>query len=1279
MPLTDISGIVRNLTQSAGDRAVARALQHFSKGQTDKAIAVLKEAQQKTPDDPAVLLELGRMLAYGQKGLDSADAFRALLRRDSRAVPKIDEALEELKARHATVGPQYDAIAEHHLRHDNTALALKALERMKPEDLKAVLPRHLGKYEQVRRGAKDGKLSKQILQPAYQAALIHETLRDLPRALALYRDIARTNPEEAGRILPRLEAIAARDYQNAELRLEIAALLVDAGRPDDAAKQFSLALETNPRAARAVADAVAPRLATAEATPDLRWVLVSALLQAGDEEAARAQMRPLIAAGERIDDLIAALQPLTHKEKAAPAQRLLAEAFLKRGQPLQVLGPLLQAAEEEGLASIREPLEALAASHPEIARTHQLLADLHLEAGRAAEGVAALVSAHRAAPKESGALVPRLVKALLLDSTSGDAHRILADLLADVSEHAKAVIVLRHWLRTTPADAAQAHERLGRLASESGDARARLGAAESLFLLGRPEEALAPLETLQAEHPELSAEFLHLFGMLAEHAPAVAPRLVPIFEGLEPRSPLPVAVHFARGVAQFHAGLSAAAAASFREVLQSAPDRVEEVRLALERFDRGDPAAAEARYLLASIYVERRDHPAAIRELQRPGPTHTALLDRVLKRYETIVKETPDDLPARAGLMEVLLLARRHDRALEVGRETLRLKDDASTARVSLLMADALMEKRDSDGAVRRVFAAYRRDQGLGSQVIERLRRLLDLEGKNPFTCLVLGKVLAAEGRAEEALEVLKAARSADPALHESVLLEVESLVRACPADPRPGLALLALLQESGQHAKAVTVISTHLDAHPDSAQRVAAHLDQILKAQPDHPLAHYELGRALALLGGKARASDRFGHAARLDAALAPMALRRLQEILNADPECLVAWMSSAEILESRGQPVQAAERLAEAIARAPNDAASLLGRLETLSRAHPDEAPILALFADAALRLGQHDHAAEAYGSLAARDLEGAAASLPGLDAILSANPRHAGARVMRARARLRLSQSDPALADLKEAARLAPRRIPEILEELAPFVDERSTWVEGTLLQADLLNTAGRPSEAEALLAERVASVSSRPARLQMRLRLARCASERQDDAAAREHLADAATLATDRNDFLGRVHELHLAAIRRRLAVTRGRLERGKVTPADLEAAASACLDLGQVDEAQRLIETHANALGSDEVLRRLRAAVTLARGDFPRAADLLRPLGATPLLAFGALRAGNYPLAIETLEALAARDADPRTRALLTRTYRDMVATDLLGGSRRLVAETVPAFGEGVTA
>ncbi|HZN02517.1 MAG TPA: tetratricopeptide repeat protein [Candidatus Polarisedimenticolia bacterium] len=1276
MALTDISGIVRNLTQSAEERAIARALQHFSKGQIDKAIAVLKEAQQKSPDDPAVLLELGRLLAYAQKGIESAEAFRALLRRDPRALPKVEEALEELKARHASVGPQHDAIAEHHLHRDDIPRALKALERMRPEDLRAVLPRHQSKYEQVRRGAKDGKLTKTILLPAYHAALIHETLKDVPRALTVYRDIARTNPEEAGRILPRLETIAARDYQNAELRLEIAALLIDAGRADDAAKQFGLALETNPRSAPAIAEAVSARIDAAGEAHDLRWVLVSALLAAGDEEGGREAMRPLIAAGNRLDDIIAALQPLTQKEKSAAAHRLLAEAFLKRGQPVQAIGPLLQAAEEEGLASVQVPLEALVAAHPDLPRPHQLLADLHLEAGRAAEAVASLVQAHRLAPKESSALAPRLTKALQIDATSPDAHRMLADLLAEASEHPRAVIVLRHWLGVAPGEAAQVLERLSRLAAESGDPRAALGASEASILLTQHEAALALLEPVVAQHPELSAEFLHALGLLAERAPGLAPRLIALFETLEPRSPLPVAVHFARGLAQFAAGMSAAAAASFREVLQSAPDRVEEVRQALERFDRSDAAAAEARYLLASIYVDRRDHEAAVRELRRPGPTHAALLDRVLKRYESIVKQTPDDLPARAGLMETLLLARRHDRALEVGKETLKIRDDASTARVSLLMADALVEKRDSDGAVRRFYAAYRRDPSLGPLVIERLRRLLDAEGKHPFTCLVLGKVLASQGRSEEALEVLKAARAGDPALNDSVLLEIEGLVRACPADPRPGLALLALLKESGQHARAVQVISSHLDSHPDSAQRIAAYLDEIVRSQPDHPLAHYELGRALMHLNARARAADRFRTAAQLDPALAPMALRRLQEILIADPTCVIAWMSSAEVLEHRGQALQAAERLAEAIARAPQDAESLLGRLEQLCRSHPDEGPMQLLFADASLRLGEHDRAVRAYGDAAARDLDGAAAALRGLDAILEASPRHPEARVMRARARLRLSQSDAALTDLSEAAHLAPRLLPDVLTEIESLVDERPAWAEGAILRADLLVLSGRPREAESLLQQRVEKTTARPARLQMRLRLARCASERQDEAAARAHLKDAATLATDRNEFLGRVHELHLAGLRRRLAAARERLERGEGSAADLESAALACLDLGRSDEANALVAAHAPAFEQEDSLRRLRAALTLFRGDFPRAADLLRPLGASAPLAFGALRGGDYPLAIETLETLATRDADPRTRRLLERTYRDMVAADLFGGSRRLVAETFPAFGEG---
>ena len=121
---------------------------------------------------------------------------------------------------------------------------------------------------------------------------------------------------------------------------------------------------------------------------------------------------------------------------------------------------------------------------------------------------------------------------------------------------------------------------------------------------------------------------------------------------------------------------------------------------------------------------------------------------------------------------------------------------------------------------------------------------------------------------------------------------------------------------------------------------------------------------------------------------------------------------------------------------------------------------------------------------------------------------------------------------------------------------------------------------------------------------------------------------------------------------------------------------ACIELGTHAEADALITSHGDRCLDAAAHRALRGEVALRRGDYPRAAEQLRAAGPGPLLAFCALRAGDISLAITTLEALVARDADPRARAALERAYRDIVAADLLGGSRRLQAETSLTFGEG---
>src|SRR5262245_25262846 len=258
-------------------------------------------------------------------------------------------------------------------------------------------------------------------------------------------------------------------------------------------------------------------------------------------------------------------------------------------------------------------------------------------------------------------------------------------------------------------------------------------------------EALQQLQEAATSHPDLAPEFLHAVGLLAEAAPDLHEGTAALLRGLGLSTPHAQAVRFALGEALFFGGQVGAAAAVFRDLLQTAPERAPEIKGALERFDRDSPEAAEVRVLLATLCLDRGDHQGALAELSR-GAANPALLERIIARYEEIVKAAPDDLGARTAFVQVLALARRFDRVLTLGAETLKMKDDASTAPVLLAMGDALREKGDGGGATKRYFAAYGRDRSLGSGVIEKLRRLIEAEGSLPLGSLALGKVLASEG-----------------------------------------------------------------------------------------------------------------------------------------------------------------------------------------------------------------------------------------------------------------------------------------------------------------------------------------------------------------------------------------------------------------------------------------------------------------------------------------------------------------------------------------------------
>jgi len=256
MKLPDVS-LLKALTQGPEARALEKTRALVGEGKIDKAVATLEAALGKTPDSEILLFEASRLLLASSRETDAGECLKKILRRKPRRIDAVLEFIEEVKMKIPAVGSFYDAVAEHFIRQEDYARALDALERIGSEELRVYQGRHLAKWEAVRKNAPQTKLTKTSLHSVYYVALALERQGDYPKAAEVYRSLILKNPEEAGTIFARLQAILARDYGNLPLRLALADLQMDAGKVAEALGQMDQALEVD---AAAAAPEVAARL-----------------------------------------------------------------------------------------------------------------------------------------------------------------------------------------------------------------------------------------------------------------------------------------------------------------------------------------------------------------------------------------------------------------------------------------------------------------------------------------------------------------------------------------------------------------------------------------------------------------------------------------------------------------------------------------------------------------------------------------------------------------------------------------------------------------------------------------------------------------------------------------------------------------------------------------------------------------------------------------------------------------------------------------------------------
>src|SRR5207245_6941698 len=206
--------------------------------------------------------------------------------------------------------------------------------------------------------------------------------------------------------------------------------------------------------------------------------------------------------------------------------------------------------------------------------------------------------------------------------------------------------------------------------------------------------------------------------------------------------------------------------------------------------------------------------------------------------------------------------------------------------------------------------------------------------------------------------------------------------------------------------------------------------------------------------------------------------------------------------------------------------------------------------------------------------------------------------------ARAHAQRMRIDQALADLDRAGRLAPALLPGILEAAEALRARFPEAYPCAILLADLYVASGRQAEAGRVLKALLDQGFGRNERLSILVRLWRLSSSAHDDEAARSYLEQAERLAPDHDQFLARVHTVHLAGLRSEAARLKDRAEGGARRAADLQMALRALVDLGDVAQAGDLLDAHARTIEPQEAAR-LRGEIALRRGDYARASEQLK--------------------------------------------------------------------------
>jgi tetratricopeptide (TPR) repeat protein len=1266
-------GVLDQISARLAGDPIQKAFRLRERGKSDRAIDSLKKFHEARPDNLAVSLHLAAFLMEADDPDQALDTLRHAFQQDADTSQEIHILVDRLRIPRDRMWPIHLVEGETAIRRNDLSTALRHLEKIPTNTRERLEKRYLGRYRQSLPKDESKPLERHRLLPTYLAALIEESLGRVKEAQEIYTTLLARNPDERDNVARRFEALLATDYRNLDLRIRLGELNVELDRIEPAIQEFNLALELEAGAAESLAPRLQSLLDKGHDHHALRWLFLQASTAGGLDSDALHRIEQLADEGLYVRESIHLLSERLKEDFAADPALLLARLYLRFGRAAEAMEWIERAADQVDEDQLASAYEQVIHERPDSPAAYFKLADLCLRRDRSERAMELF-----RALTEKDSSHDSLIQARLTDFVSNNrlhdgAQRILAELLLRKGETAKAIVVYRHLIRVRHRVDPNLSRELGRLIEARPDEHhLRLAYAESLAAEKQPQQALKQLSLLTARAPHLAPEFLHLLSELSLADASLAVLTIPVFQKLQSVETVADAVVFGSAQAVAVAGRSQEALDQFRRMVEKWPARQEVIEEAIRKLADAQPDSPEIHYAVVEMALRRRDYRAATETLRSIKVHDPEKYPRVLKMYIASVSRDSDNLDARSGLSSAYLAGRYYRRVLALGKETLALADDESTASFRVDMGDAFRELGDFAQASRMFLSAFQADQELASVVLARVRELARKDPTIGQIHLTLGVVSLHLGNLEDGIASLLEAWRQEPKRGDQVLQQLEKLCSLNPTIPSIPLAMVTLLRETGQEEKGIHILGEVLDCAPRVAERVADELKAILRRHGRSASAWFQLGRCYQILGDAISAVEAYEKGFQIDSSLGRRILTSLRQLSRENPGDPVVCRTLGILCAESDRPLEAARWIQRAIEKTGSEKERYLRDLERVAERDPENAQILLILGTEYGRLEQMGKAIPCYETALSFDESLHQEIRICVTNFIESGTDRPAAHLVRFRTWIHAKRPHEAVADLRNAARHgAPRK--QVLMAARDLHQEFPDNCEALIHIVDLLIGSGESRTADAVLRKSARRKWKPAEKIALLLRKWRIAHTLGNLKEAADTMREAESITPDRNQLFGLIHRFLVHQTNSEAQALEEAIRQGE-RQEDLPNLIRHLVDLGESPRAVAIASEFRDTLG-EERFRKLAAAAWSRDGQSFRAVEPLTGLDPSLELSLAAEKCGNLPLAAATMERILEDSDDPVLQQRLQSYFHGMALSDLRPGGEKLVGETILNYND----